>query len=137
MTINTDIKHNVFGDGEFPVDESILDNITEEQRQLVRGMMKSGYYRDGIHLSSFLREDLTINLELLELAVTLSIIASEANSDLDVTLKLRGLEEYYQKRGVLGNPKQENEERIFMLGFVTAIAAEASKNDTLEVKYVK
>ena len=136
MAIDTNLKISVFGDGEGVPDESLLNNITEEQRQLAREMMKSEHYSDGIYIPKFLREDLSINLEKLEFAVTLSVIMLESSSEEDVTLKLRGLSEYYLIRGILGNEKQERTERTFILGFVTSVAAEASERDTLEVKYV-
>ena len=136
MAVETNIKTSVFGDGAFQPDESLLENITEEQRQLARSMMTSGHYNDGIYLPKFLRDDLAINLEKLELAVTLSMIMLEANSEDDVTLKLKGLQEYYLIRGIFGNEQQERTERTFILGFISSIASEASKRDTLEVKYV-
>lgn len=123
------------GDGG-EVDPNLLENITYEQRKLVEEMMRSGYYQDGIWIDKCLEQDLTINLEKLELAVSLSVMALEANSQDDITLKLRGLDQYYKFRGIEGNEKQEREERTFILGFVTSIAAEASERDTLEVKFV-
>jgi hypothetical protein len=136
--MDTRINYEVFdGEENFPVDESLLDNITEEQRQLLREMMQSGYYIDGLDVSRFLREDLTINLEKLELATTLAVTALEANSpEEDVTLKLRGLDVYYEDRGITGDESREREERTFLLTFISSIASEASKNDTLIVKYV-
>lgn len=135
MPVNTNVKISVFGAGNEPSDESLLENITEEQRQLAREMMKSGHYQDGIYIPKFLRDDLSINLEKLEFAVTLSMIMLEANSEEDVTLQLKGLKEYYLIRGILGDEKQERTERTFILGFVTSVAAEASDRDTLQVKY--
>jgi hypothetical protein len=61
----------------------------------------------------------------------------EANSKTDVTLKLRGLDEYYKLRGIEGKPSIKRQERTFILGLVSALASEASYNDTLEIKYVK
>lgn len=136
MAVDTNVKISVFGDGTDEIDESLLNNITEEQRQLAREMMKSGHYVDGIYLPKFLREDLSINLEKLEFAVTLSVIMLESTFEEDITLKLKGLKEYYLIRGILGKDKQERTERTFILGFITSIAAEASERDTMEIKYV-
>lgn len=135
--IDTNINYDIFGEGDLPVDEFLLNNITEVQRQQARAMMKAGYYQDGIFVDKFVREDLSINLERLEFAVTLSIIMLEANSDDDVTIKLRGLDKYYETRGIAGMKIREREERTFLLGFITSVASEASKKDTLEVKYVR
>jgi hypothetical protein len=135
--LDTSIKYKVFEPGDLPVNENLLQNMTVLQIEQARDMMTGGFYSDGLVVSKFIRPDLTINLEKLEFAVTLSVNMLEANTEEDVTLNLKGLEDYYQVRGIAGNAKQEREERTFLLGFVTAVASEASKNDTLEVKYVK
>ena len=135
--METKINYKVFEGEGFPVDESLLDNITEEQRQLFREAMYSGYYVDGIDVSKFLREDLTINLEKLELATTLAVTALESNSpEEDVTLKLRNLDEYYEIRNIKGQEKKEREERTFLLAFISSTASEASTRDTLVIKFV-
>lgn len=141
--MDTNIQYKVFepieGENpsdEFPVDENLLNGVTEEQRQLLREMMYTGHYQDGLDISRFLREDSTINLEKLELATILAVTSLEANSEDDATLNLRGLDKYYIIRNIAGDSKKEREERTFILGFVSAIASEASKRDTLVVKYV-
>ncbi len=135
--METNIKYKVFEPAGFPVESRLLENITEHDRVLVREMMESGHYVDGIDVSLFLNEDLSINLEKLELAVTLAVKTLEANSpDDDITLKLRNLDTYYENRNIRGMDKQEREERTFLLGYISAVAAEASVRDTLEVKYV-
>lgn len=135
--METNISYAVFEWGDYPVKEELLDHMTEEYRQLARNMMSSGYYVDGLYIWKFLNTDLTINLEKLELAVILAVTMLESNSEEDVTLNLRGLDDYYKARGIEGNEKQEREERTFILTFVSAIASEASKNDTLQVRYIK
>ena len=135
--METNVNYKVFEGEGFPVEDRLLENTTYEQRQLVEEMMKSGYYIDGLDVSRFLRDDLTINLERLELAVTLAVEALEANAgDEDATLKLRNLDEYYSIRQIAGNPAKEREERTFLLGFISSVAAEASTRDTLQIKYV-
>lgn len=132
------IRYEVFEGEGFPVEAGMTENITFEQRKLLKEMMQSGHYQDGIMVHKFLREDLSINLEKLELAVTLVVTSLEANSpNEDVTLNLRGLDEYYAQRGIAGNEKKEREERTFLLGFISSVASEASVRDTLLVKYVK
>lgn len=136
-TIAVNVNDVVFISEGFPVETRLLNNITEEKRKLVRQMMESGHYIDGLDVSRFLNEDLSINLEKLELAVILAVTALEANSpDDDVTLKLRNLDEYYNLRGIKGMEKNEREERTFLLGFISSIASETSTKDTLEIKYV-
>ncbi len=135
--MDTRVKYKVFEGEGFPSDESLLENITEEERQLFRDAMESGHYIDGIDVSRFLNTDLTINLEKLEFAVTLAVTALEANSPKeDVTLKLRNLEEYYSLRGISGEEKQEREERTFLLTFISSVASNVSVRDTLVVKFV-
>jgi hypothetical protein len=138
MTINTNLTYavEVFGTGEYPIDETLLSNITFEQARLVKEMMSSGFYQDGLYVNKFIRPDHTINLDLLEFAVTLTVLMLEANSDNDTTLKLKGLQQYYNVRGIYQLADREREERTFLLGFITAVAAEASRRDTLEVKFV-
>lgn len=135
--MDTNISYEVFEPGDLPVDESLLDHLTEEHRQLARNMMSSGYYVDGLYVWRFLNTDLTINLEKLELAVTLAVTMLESVSEEDITLNLRGLDDYYKIRGIVGNEKQAREERTFILTFVSAVASEVSKNDTLKVSYVR
>lgn len=135
MEIN--INDVIFQSEGFPVENRLLNNISEDKRKLTRQMMESGHYIDGLDVSRFLREDLSINLELLELAVTLAVESLEANSPYDdITLKLRNLDEYYNLRGISDNEKQQREEKTFLLGFISSAAIEASQRDTLEVKFV-
>ena len=135
--VDTNINFEVFGEGDFLIDDTLLENITELQRQHARAMMCSGFYQDGLNVSRFLNNDLTINLEKLEFAVTLAVTMLENNSEDDVTLKLIGLDDYYSKRNIAEDEKQKREERTFLLGFITSVASEASTKDTLEVKYVR
>lgn len=138
--MNENIEYKVFEGtpDESLVDTSLLNNMTFEDQVLLREMMETGHFVDGgIFLPKFLREDLSINLEKFELAITLIVSAMEANSQEDITLLLKGLDEYYTIRGIKGNGKQEREERTFILGFASSVAGEASNKDTLVVKYVQ
>lgn len=135
--MDTNLEFLVFEGEGGAIDEKLLDNLTVEDSKLVKEMMVSSHYNDGIVIPRFLREDLTINLEKLELAVSLAVKALEANSSTDITLNLVGLQEYFFLRGILGDDEKERQERTFILGFVSAIASEASLRDTLVVKYVQ
>lgn len=135
--METNIKYKVFEGGGFFVDPNLLDGLNYDEREIWIEAMNSGHYADGIDVSKFLREDLTINLEKLELVVTLAVKALEFNSPKeDITLNLINLNKYYEIRGVVDNEKQGREERTFLLGFISAIASEASVRDTLVVKFV-
>ncbi len=135
MAVATDINFSVFGHGDFPVEEGLLDGLTENQRNLAREMMQSGHYVGGIYIPAFLDREKTIQLEKLELAVTLAVKMLESSSKEDATLLLRGLDDYYIQRGIKGNAKLERQERTFVLGFISSVASEASERDTLVIKY--
>lgn len=136
--METNITTIVFEGEGFPVDESLLINLNPEFVELVKEMMYSGHYQNGLDVSKFLREDLSINLDKLSLACALSTIALESkNAEEDSTLNLIGLDKYFEIRGILGNERQMREERTFLIGFISAEAMEASRNDTLVVKYVQ
>lgn len=135
--MDTNVDYKVFEGEEGEENHNLLDGLNFDERAVWSEAMKSGHYIDGIVVPKFLEADLTINLEKLELAVTLAVKALEANSPSDdITLNLRGLKEYYELRGISGNESKEREERTFILGFVSSIASEASERDTLIVKYV-
>jgi len=136
--METNLKYKVFEGSGYFVEPKLLTNITQEKRELWIECMNSGHYSNGIDVSKFLKEDLSINLEKLELAVTLAVTALEANSpDEDITLNLINLNEYYRLRGIEGNLGKEREERTFLLGFISSLAGEASNRDTLIVKFAK
>lgn len=136
--METKVDFIVFEGEGFSADESLLVNLSPDYVPLVREMMTAGFYRDGLDVSKFLREDLSINLELLALAVTLCVLMLEAATpETDATLNLIGLDKYYENRGITGQELREREERTFLLSFITGEAMEASKNDTLVVKYVQ
>lgn len=93
----------------------------------------------SIDISQFLFDDLTIDLEKLTYVTSETVrFLEEKATDDDVTLSLHGLEEYFKLRNVPeDNEKQRREEKIFILSFVSAVAAEHSVRDTIQVGYVQ
>ncbi len=96
----------------------------------------------SLDISKFLREDRTINLELLDLATRLSIrflddvverssyptddIARWAKDNRPVGLGIMGLADYYLKRGVAYGSDKSIEELKFILKFIKEIAEDES-----------
>lgn len=130
------INYIVFEGNGFPMDESLINNLGEDETKLVKEMMVSGYYQDGLDISKFLESDLTVAISKLALATTLAVHMLEANSNQDITLFVRNLEEYFKLRNVNDDEKQKREEKLFLMTFITREALEASKCDTLVVKFV-
>lgn len=135
--METNIEYRVFEGEEFPVDESLLSNLKEDFAPIVRDMLATGHYRDGLDVSMFLRDDLSIDLDKLALATQLSVKMLEAASpEEDATLNVINLEGYFQKRGIQDNEPQKKEEKTFIMRFITGEAMEESMNDTLIVKFI-
>lgn len=135
--METNIEYKVFEGEEFTADESLLSNLNDDFASVVRDMLATGHYRDGLDVSMFLREDLSIDLDKLALATQLSVKMLEAYTpEEDATLNVINLEGYFQKRGIQGNESQEKEEKTFLMRFITGEAMEESMNDTLIVKFI-
>jgi len=83
----------------------------------------------GLDISKFLREDYSLNLELLEFA-----IASLINDGADV-IEIVNLEWYYKMRGIEFNDDYRREERVFILGFCSSVAQELSNNGDVRIRY--
>lgn len=132
MEVNMDFDLFI-GDG-FNVNEDLLTNLHKDEQDLLRSIMASGHYTEkGLDISKFLREDLSIDLEKLELAVITLVHAMEINHEEDVTLTVFGLEDYYSFRGIVENEKQRKEEKNFILIFISKIALNESIRDTFKV----
>ena len=82
----------------------------------------------GVNISMFLRDDLSLNLELLELA--LDYIVGVTN-----ILFIYDIDSYYKLRGIELNAKSRNEENRFILGFCNAISNEHSERGPIIVAY--
>jgi hypothetical protein len=85
--------------------------------------------RCGIDPSKFLRDDLSINLELIEFAIT-SIVQDGAD-----IVYLYNIEDYYKLRGIQLDERRRKEESGFILGFCRAIANEISQRGDIHVYY--
>ncbi len=95
-------------------------------------LYRSGYV-DGwstIRIQRFLKPDLSINLEKLELAVTLLVAHLRDNQNFDepLSLNISGFKEYCEIRNISENFSQKKEEFYFIRGFIQAIA----ENETLK-----
>ena len=82
----------------------------------------------GISPSLFLRDDLSLNLELMELA--LAYVVEFSNIVLIYDLDL-----YYKLRGIELDAKRRGEEGRFILGFCNAISNEHSERGPILVSY--
>jgi hypothetical protein len=82
----------------------------------------------GLVISNFLRNDLSLNLEMMELA--LSYLAESTN-----IIFLYELDTYYKLRGIELDDDRRKEESRFILGFCTALANEHSSRGPILVSY--
>ena len=132
MDINMDFDLFV-GEG-FEVQEELLKNLHESEMLLLKSIMESGHYtKTGLDMSKFLRDDLSIDLDKLELAVATLVHSMEINQEDDATLNVCGMKEYYSLRGIVGNEKQCKEEKSFILMFISRVAMNESIRDTIQV----
>jgi hypothetical protein len=132
MDINMDF--DLFAGDGFEVQQELLSNLPSTEQYLLTGMMTSGHYTEtGLNMSKFLRDDLSIDLEKLELAVATLVHAMEINLEDDATLNICGMDGYYSLRGIVDNEKQIKEEKSFILAFISRVAMNESVRDTIHV----
>ena len=132
MDINMDFDLFV-GQG-FEVQEELLNNMHEGEMLLLKSIMESGHYtKTGLDMSRFLRDDLSIDLDKLELAVATLVHSMEINLEDDATISVCGMKEYYSFRGITGNEQQCKEEKSFILMFISRVAMNESIRDTIQV----
>lgn len=134
MLVNMD--YVVFEGEGFPVDDPLTKNLKEDEAKLAKQMMASGHYQNGLDVSKFLDPDLSVDISRLALATILAVRMLESSSDNDVTLNVINLDKYFEARGIAGDEKQEREEKIFLMTFISGEAMEASNCDTLVVKFI-
>lgn len=132
MDINMD--YDLFVGEGFEVQEELLKNLHESEMLLLKRIMESGHHtKTGLDMSKFLRGDLSIDLDKLELAVVTIVHSMEINLEDDATLNVCGMKEYYSLRGITDNEKQCREEKIFILTFISRVAMNESIRDTFRV----
>lgn len=105
-----------------------LDNEIPTDAEIKSDMI-SGHYivMNCLDISKFLREDKTLILEWIELAV--NIIVSDGFMDIIVG----GLDDYFRARDIEGNQSRKDEETSFIEHF---IRASASANTGKEVEVI-
>ena len=112
--------------------------MDEERYELFSAMFHGGYF-DGVCLdiSKFLHPDLSLTLEKLELAISLALEYLEVNSDYDtpVFLGIKGIEKYYELRGIQKNILQQKEEYYFIRHFIRAFCKHETVRKVI-VEYV-
>lgn len=132
MDINMD--YDLFVGEGFEVQEELLKNLHESEMLLLKRIMESGHYtKTGLDMSKFLRDDLSIDLDKLELAVVTLVHSMEINQEDDATLNVVGMDEYYSLRKITGNERQCKEEKNFVLTFISRVAMNESIRDTFQV----
>jgi hypothetical protein len=117
--------------------------VPEEQSwalalNFVKEMFWGGYFDgDAIHIHKFLREDLSINLEQLEVAVIAAVGYLEGVVPFDdpITLYIDNLKLYFSLRNILDKPKNMKEEYYVIRGIVEAVANQESIKP-IKVQYV-
>lgn len=99
----------------------------EARRQLIEQGMIDGEY---IFIDKFLREDKTIYLEVLELAINVMVIL-----DLVDKIVVRNLWEYFVERGIQDNVPQREEEHKFIYMLCRAMSQEANNGKEIQVVF--
>lgn len=133
MDINMDFDLFV-GEG-FEVQEKLLKNLHESEMLLLKSIMESGHYtKTGLDMSKFLRDDLSIDLDKLELATATLVHSMEINLEDDATIAICGMKDYYSLRGIIDNESQCKEEKSFILMFISRVAMNESIRDTIQVE---
>lgn len=124
--METRVNHIVFEyEGENLPEIEMDGSIDKEYRPLIEEMIWGGFLQDNaLYIHKFLRPDLSINLEKLELAVSLAIKYLDSKTPFDdpIFLFIGGIEKYYELRGIQDKPKNKKEEYYFIRGFMQAIA---------------
>jgi hypothetical protein len=102
-------------------------------------MIRGEYcYSSYLDISKFLRPDLSINLELLEIAISLLVefLTVYLDYDTPISIGIRGIDKYYELRGIIDNEKQKKEEYYFIRGFIKSFA-QTETNRKVNVEYAK
>lgn len=137
--MDTNVNQPVF---EYDPEEHVFEVPDEYSWALefnfLKEMFWGGYFDgDAIHIYKFLRDDLSLNLEKLELAVynAVDYLQGVVPFDDPITLYIQGLPQYYQLRGISELPKNKKEEYYVIRGIVHAVANQESVKP-IKVEYV-
>lgn len=126
----------------FPKTNIIIPKaIPEIHKEIMKEFLESGYFlNNGLCVNKFLDDDLTIDLEKLELAIILSVeyLEFSVKSKKPIYVFLRNMKQYFTHRGIgLSNIEQITEESSFILGFCQSIADSESINRKVIIQYAK
>ena len=104
----------------------------------IKEMFWGGYFDgDSLHVHMFLRDDFSINLEKLEVAVIAAVGYLEGAVPFDdpITLYIADFHLYCSVRGILHKPKNVKEEFYVLRGIIGAVANNESIKP-IKVEYV-
>src|SRR5689334_21066937 len=116
-----------------------LDEVAISREQLIENLIKSDSYEmGGLCIDKFLDEDMTIDLEKLELAISLLIeyLEISVKSENPIYVILRNMDLYFMRRKL--SPEKLDqiiEESSFILGFCQSIADEESLSKKVIIKF--
>jgi hypothetical protein len=103
--------------------------IKEDSTDLEKELRDSkALLEDGIDISKFLREDLSINLELLEVAISLIV-------DTRPNFYIYGIDEYYKIRKIEDNKTSLIEETTFIAKYIESVVEELSETGEKEIYF--
>lgn len=103
--------------------------IEEDNTDLEKELRESkALLDDGIDISKFLREDLSINLELVEVAISLII-----NTRPD--FYIYGLLDYYRLRKIDRDFERKGEEALFIANFIQSVVEEISETGEKKIYF--
>ena len=104
--------------------------IKEDDSDLEKELRESkALLDDGIDISKFLREDLSINLELLEVAISLVV-------DTRPDFYIHGLLDYYKNRKIDKEWERMGEEALFIANYVESAVQELSETGSKKIYFI-
>jgi hypothetical protein len=120
-------------------DVIIPPNVPEIHKEVMTEFLQSGYFFDNhLYIDKFLDEDLTIDLEKLELAIVLIVeyLENSVKNKKPIYVFLGNMDRYFTRRHTrLSNIEQITEESSFILGFCQSIADNESDNRKFIFQY--
>ncbi len=116
-------------------------NLSEERKVVMWEFLDSGYLFDNhLYMDRFLGEDLTIDLEKLELGISLTVEYLEFSVKFKnpIYVFLGNMDRYFLRRGIkVTDLDRVIEESSFILGFCQAMFDEESKEKQFIVQFAR